>query len=824
MNNYFYYITQALDNLKRNPSFSLNVIVTMGVVLGFLLCVLTLSFVVFIKPLPHAPFNSLQEIKTLRAYDSSGVQNVSGFSFPGAVYLYQNQSIFEEVALFHQTDEIASSLPHQPDLTTSYVSYEWLNMIEVPMNAGRQFADTEKNNSFNPVAIVSYQTWQNQFSGAEDILDKKITIDTTSFNIIGVTSKDFHQAKLGRSKTDIWLPWDFNSMKSERWHRGTGISIFARNKTSSLTALNNHITSTDFENKWMEENENIQVNKIGLVVQSVKKQLVGNKADRIYYMLVAVFGIVFIAVANVTNLMTAQLLKTRKKLAVSVSLGAKRLNVFQEQFYNYVLLMSLSLFLALVVSATGFNVIGRYAPLLFPRIEELSNNYFTFISALFLVFSFAILFSLPSFKKKNFNNVLMELKSGSKGGDVQASTNRRNLIILTQVSVTAMMVFIGSGIFYASLTKIQQPMGYNPENVIGVAVRVSSNFVMDEEQSQIMMREIRTKLLLEPAIEAVSMTSSPLDNIGLQTVDYQVSDTKNQSRQLKVVKNRYLEMKRVDDTYFSVLGQKLIAGRYFNENDSFDTNENDPFGTSNGIIINDIFAREIDADLEVIGKKISINNKKYLEIIGIVQSATFVFDEQSFKRYYLPSPYRKVNDGFFMMLKLSKNQHYTEQKLRHLFKQVNPALNPYRFQSINETRAEVLFPYYLTAYTTLASVIVSLFLAAVGLYGILSFSINIRRFELGIRLAIGAKRVQIFRLVIIDNLVPFLMGIGGAVLVLLAIYSYFPSVLAPLFKNNLLIIVLFTLCSILLILTMACYIPIRKIINNPVSCSLNSAE
>ncbi|MBL4909918.1 MAG: hypothetical protein JKX78_07850 [Alteromonadaceae bacterium] len=165
-----YEVKQAYLNLKQKPLFVFSVVSTMGITLGALLCVLTLAYVMLIKPLPYPEQDRLYvaEHKIINAKKET--QKVA-FSYPGLVHLYQSKTVFEQAAMIYYDQNVISSHPNQPLVNTAYVTPEFHRMLASAMAIGRMFAASEALNKNNPVAMLSYSTWQQEFNGSAEILE-----------------------------------------------------------------------------------------------------------------------------------------------------------------------------------------------------------------------------------------------------------------------------------------------------------------------------------------------------------------------------------------------------------------------------------------------------------------------------------------------------------------------------------------------------------------------------------------------------------------------------------------------------------------------------
>ena len=213
---FLYQLKQALLSLKQKPTFVFSVVTTMGITLGALLCVLTLNYLLLVEPLPYPEQDRLYvaEHKIINAEKET--QKVA-YSYPGLVHLYKSKAAFEQAAMIYYGQDVITSHDNQPLVNTTYVTPEFHQMLAAPIAVGRMFEASEALDTHNPVALLSYSTWQQKFNGNVDILERKITLSGISYRIVGVLAENFVEpalAEIGR-KTHVWLPWDLNPESTE---------------------------------------------------------------------------------------------------------------------------------------------------------------------------------------------------------------------------------------------------------------------------------------------------------------------------------------------------------------------------------------------------------------------------------------------------------------------------------------------------------------------------------------------------------------------------------------------------------------------------------
>ncbi|MFT6692839.1 MAG: ABC-type antimicrobial peptide transport system permease subunit, partial [Colwellia sp.] len=273
--------------------------------------------------------------------------------------------------------------------------------------------------------------------------------------------------------------------------------------------------------------------------------------------------------------------------------------------------------------------------------------------------------------------------------------------------------------------------------------------------------------------------------------------------------NRYTVLgKDIDDQYFSMLKQAIIEGDNFSAADIKDNRS--------VMIVNDIFARKLAPNGSAIGFKF----KNGVEVIGVVKSINMPGIQRIDARFYYPASLARN----MLLIEQHQGQIFNRDEMIEVMKSVDKKLSLFTFTSLNEYKDRRLFSSVTTAVTTLVLAILTLLLSGLGLYGILNYSSQMRRFEIGTRMAIGAKGKDIVSLVFKDNAGALGIGLAVSFIVLLVLYLGFSDSLSAYVNVELLPLFILTLGAISLLSALACYVPLRPFIKNPVIHALKGSE
>jgi predicted permease len=808
---------QAWSSLKKKPGFVLTVLMTMGITLGALLCAITLNYLLLVEPLPYPQQDRLfvAEHKLIGAEkETKGV----AFTYPGLMHLYKSKEAFEQASIMVYGQDVIISHPNQPLVNTAYVTPELHQLLASPMAMGRMFDSSEALDTNNPVVMLSYNTWMQDFSGSADILEQKISLSGISYRIIGVLAEDFVEPELVGIgiETQVWMPWDFNqtgqgqresfgNISGSLKFRGklkTGVSQSQAQQL--LTPLvsdrwQEGVTEIDFFNGW----------SIVMLVRPVKEVILGQSESIAIMLLAGVVGLVLIACANISNLFMARTAEKQRQMAIQAAIGATKKHLFKGTLAETSLLMLMSIILALVLAKIGFFIMQQYLATVLPRVNELSLNPITFACALLVTIVFALFFAKLSTRMINYRALNTTLQSSGKGSGLQVSKKTRQVLIASQIALATVLVFANFSLLKDAVKTINAPIGFSTNNISTLVLNFSSTDFPSQEEAIPIMAEVMEKLEALPQVESISQSSSPLDGFSVRAL----TNVANNERYTPY-------FKRVDHTYFNMIEQPVLQGDNFTIVDRRDGN--------NVMMVNQAFAKQLQADGDVIGMQISTGSPDPLKIVGIVKdiaipNSTPIGTDNADKgvpRVYVPN--RLGQQAF--MLKVKPGQSVSREQLGKLLAEVDSRYSVFSFNAASDILTQSLFAEITTAVTTAVLASLVFLLAGIGLYGILSYGTQLRRFELGARMAIGATRKHLFSMIIYDNAKPVAVGFIGSILLFALAYIGLTEYIQPLLNWQVLPMIVATLVSIIMVTLFACYWPLRPYINRPAIYSLRGSD
>ncbi len=799
-----YLIKQAYLSLKQKPIFVFSVVSTMGLTLGALLCVLTLAYVMLIKPLPYPEQERLYNVEHQLISNENAIDG-RAFTYPNLMHLYNKQAIFEESVLMYFDGDVITSLPSEPMVALSFVTPQWFSLFSATMALGRGFEESETVNTYNPVAVLTYETWQNKFDGKANVLDKNLTLGGNNYRIIGVLAESNIEAPLAGPgfKTELYLPWDYNSISEsqrKRWGNDDGGLMFVgkidkKHADYSKPQIDQILTTLVSDN-WQSEVSGQAFFKdwsIAIKTKTLKSFIVSDGERSVYLLLIGSLGLLLIACANIANLFVSRTVERQHQLAISAAVGASKSQLFHNILAETGLLMLVAVVLAQFVIFVGFSVLQYYLGDFLPRIDELELNSFSFTISILLLVLLTVVFSLLCRKMINYHALNSTLQSSGKGSGIQVSKRVRNILISGQIATATALVFINVVLYKDASGLVNQPLGYQTDNITSVVLALPSV----ERGLQVQkITELKGELLAHPKIKNVSQAMRPT---GFGTLALTAS----------ITEKRYTVLgKDIDNQYFNMLGQDVVEGENFSAADIKDDRA--------VMIVNEVFANKLAPNGSAIGFKF----KNGVEVIGVVRSINVPGRERIESRFYYPASLARN----MLLIEQHQGQVFNRDEMITALKNVDKKLSLFSFTTLNEYKNRRLFSSQTTAVTTLVLTLLTLFLSGLGLYGILNYSSQMRRSEIGTRMAIGAKGKDIVGLVFKDNAGALGLGLVISTVVLLVLYVGFSDTLSAYISLDLLPLFILTLGAISLLSSLACYVPLRQYIKKPVIHSLKGSE
>lgn len=799
MSVFFVFIKNGWLDINRQIGFFLTVLLTLGITLGALFCVISLNYVLISKPLPYPNQERLYVYEQVFK-DQSNQEIKRNYSFPAVKHVYENKAALDQATMIDYTQDIISSHSAQPLIYVNYTTPEYAEIFSVPMAKGRFLSKTETLGSQNPNVVISHDVWKKHYDLRSDILDVKIKLSAEiQYNIIGVVGEFFFEPQLKESgrKTQVWLPWEYNlALKYWGWSNNSD-SLFLVGLTDSPTPIQaEQFLSSSLNNIWQQEvvgsSESYAGWSTAVAAVPLKNKILGNSSTIGLMLLIGVMGLVIIACANITNIYMSRIAEKQRSLAIRAAIGAKKTELFKLMFRETLVMMILATLFGIILSYFGFHLIQNYFSTTLPRTDELGVNSITILLAVIIALVLAYFYAQIGIKLVNYDNLKKLINSSSKGIGVQVSKRTRKLLIVSQIAIASSLILICLSLFKDTYKQVSSDKGFSIESTSNIYLNYTAFDKATPEAMKADAIELKEIIARLPEVAAVSRSHSPLQKF----IDTNLSSISTG--------NKYpISIKRIDHKYMDLFHQKLIEGENFNQSEVRDN--------SNLLLINQSFAKQLSSEKKVIGLQLMRGKTTYV-VKGVVNDIDFPNEKLNTPRAYLIAS----ESGFNYVIKYKDGKSLTREELVKVVKGTNPYVDIFLYDDLENQLVNMEFSKLAGMYTALAISITVILLALIGLYGVINYNTVLRQFEIGTRMAIGAKNKNILSLIYKDAMQSIILGFIAAAFILIGLVIFLEDTVVQYFNSQFISQALLTVIIILTITSLACFISVRKFAKNSI--------
>ncbi|MGB0937799.1 MAG: ABC transporter permease [Colwellia sp.] len=734
----------AKSSLVNVLGFSSTVVATLSITLGALICIFSLNHVLLLKSLPYPDSENLLVVQ--QAYTADGNSWSGAQSAPGMLLWYKNQTTFDEFSLVLDHKQLLAEHPEQPNTLVNFITPEYFSLLKPEMHLGRVLTEKEGLDTHQAVVVLSYATWKQWFNSDVNIIGQKTMIGHVSYKVIGVTHESFiAPANRYNEAPEVWVPWDYQGLDVTQWgNMSRALNSLAKVKEGVSREEATAQLSEMLNEKYTASRASREGDTAAAKITSLKEIIIGDSSNVALLLLCGVIGLLLIAITNVTNLFLSRAAQKQRVMSIQAAVGAKPKDLFISMFAESFILTSIAGVIGLLVAGWGFVLLEELAGAQLPRISELAIDQVTLCFTGFMVILLAAIFAKLSSQVVDYQGLQSQLQTSGKGSGLQVSKRVRNLLIAVQVSLATLLLAGASVVIEKALETVVHPLGFNEEDVFYLRVdRPKGANYSSESLTEMNLLTLGIKEALEelPQVVQVSRSSMPVIYKGANSMG--LSDENGQR-----VGSYSFNM--VDHNYFNLIELPLVEGKTFDE-------QKDPRYEINEIILSESLAKELAPNGDAIGKIFKIQQTQPLKVIGIAKDyyRPGANGEYAYHRYYLPYA---AFEHFGFDIKVAKGADLSRETALSLLVKQNPNLRIRTIVSHTQQHADLIYKHKLTAGLTIVLGLLSLLLAAAGIYGVLNYSTQMRRYELGIHLSLGAKTHRIRNMVMKESLVPVVVG------------------------------------------------------------------
>jgi putative ABC transport system permease protein len=777
--------------LLKQPGFTLIAVITLSLGIGANAAIFSVVNAVLLRPLPFKEPERLVMIRETK------IPQFPEFSVSAGNFLgwKKQNTVFERLVAINGTSFNLVGKGDPEQLRAWRVTDGYFAMLGAQPLLGRVFLPEEDQPGRNNVVIMSHGLWQRRFAGDSKILNQPLMLSGRSYTVIGIMPATF---QFGGPDLELWTPMAFTEQQAQSHgnHYLSAIGQLKRGVTIDQARTEMLAIAGRLATEYPGTNTGWSVKLMSLLEFIVRRI-----EPALLVLLVAVAFVLLIACANVSNLLLARAAGRQKEIAIRTALGARRGRIIRQLLTESALLALIGGAFGLVLAKVGMELLLNLAPQNLPRMSGISLDgralAFTAAVTLLTAAIFGLFPALQS-SKPNLNETIKDAGRGSTEGRQRLFV--RNTLVVLEVG-SALVLLVGAGLLIKSFWQLQKvDPGFKPDNALTVSVTLPRSKYQEETQQIAFFQQLLEKLGALPGVQAAGATNSlPLGGDTVLAFEIQGRPP------LPPGAGQSTNFYAVSDDYFKAMGIPLLRGRLLNQRDLRDS--------PHVAVINETMAKRMFPNEDPIGKRLTFdtgeNNPDWFEIVGIVGDVKqYGLDQATTMQTYEPFT-QQPQSSMRLVVRTAGDPTEQSAAIRNAVLELDKEQPISNIRTLADYLSTSIAQQQFSMMLLAVFAAVALVLSAVGIYGVLSYSVTQRTHEIGIRMALGAGRGKVLKLVVGHGMLLALLGVviglaaAFALTRLMTILLYGVTPTDPL---------TFSLIALLLLLValLACWIPARR--------------
>jgi len=786
-------VRYGFRTMLKRPGFTLIAVLTLALGIGSSTAIFTVVDAAIIRGLPY---KSPEQLFHMWERTSQKEFDQREFSYPDYQDYLQNKVV--DIAAYTGGGTILNKNGESERVNAPNVSANFFSVLGVDAIRGRTFQAGEDTSGGPKVVVLGYPIWQSHFGGSENIIGQQLNLAGDTYTVVGVLPEGFQFAM---RPADLWLPYQpTQNQLTRRFMHGTNLIARLKPGVSENQAQSElSLITARIADQFKESHTGTTLKLIPL-----QEQVVGQVKPILWLLLAAVGFVLLIACANVASLMLTRSLARQKEVAIRVALGASRGRVVRQLLTESVLLSLIGGLAGVFLAYLGTT--GLVAMLPTTQVSALPFLTNLHIDARILGFSFGLSvltgmsFGLAPAIQASRPQLTGMLKEGGRNASAGSGHRLRAAFVITELAL-AVVLLVGSGLLLKSLFRLLNTSpGFNPENTLTMTVVLPAT-KYNEANSQINFQDqLIQRITALPGVTGMgTINILPLQpgNTTRVYVEGEPVPAPGQETEANI--------RNVSDSYFQTLQVPLIEGRQFNSNDK----PNDP----ESVIIGKTMADRLFKGHSAVGRRLVYSGIQAppMTIVGVVGDVRITGLDQELRPVIYFS-FRQNSSTFSnLVIRTTTEPTAVAASVRRAIQTLEPQAAVFNVQAMPELISATPAAFIRRFPATLMGVFaaLALLLAAIGIYGVVSDSVVQQTHHIGVRLALGARGADIFRLVLKEGFVLAALGIGIGVSAAFGLMRLISALLFGVQTHDFSVFAIVT-GTLFLITLLACYLPARR--------------
>lgn len=783
----------AIRTWLRSPVFATIAILAMALGIGANTAIFSVVNTILLRPLPYPNAERLVRIWETEAELAKAPITPADF----LDWRQQSQS-FEQLAAFRSQSFNVTGGQEPERIRGARVSANFFLLLGVQPALGRSFTEDEDQPGHNQLLVLSDELWRRRFGADPHIIGTTLLVNDRSYAVIGITPRG---ATFPTKQAEMWTPNAFSEAekKTRRTHYISAIGRLKPNVTLAQAQAEMTGIAGRLEQQYPTSNT-----KVGVKLVSLKEEVVGNVQPVLMILLVTVICVLLIACGNVANLLLARAVTRQKEIAVRNALGASRPRIIRQMLTESLLLSIAGGTLGLILAFAGVYLLVELKPTNIPRLTEIHLDARALAFTFFLSLLTGLLFGLFPALHASTPNLNESLKEGARYHSPGPEQHRlRNLLVVVEVALS-LVLLIGAGLLIKSFLRLRNvDLGFDQHNLLTMEIALPPSKYADSQKQVAFFQQALEAVKSMPGVQQVAAISDmPL--LGGNSTIFQVEGRPVVNQGEKPL----TEYRLISADYFQAMSIPLLEGRFFTERDNK--------AASGVVIINQTLAKRFFPGQDPVGKRLGLSDPSdWREIVGVVRDVRdYGPDTEPNPECYMPflqnaPDYIAGTTSSMALIVHAAVPMSLTSAVRHQIHTLDKDQPINNLRTMEDLLAETVAQRRFNMLLLSIFASLALLLAAVGVYGVINYSVTQRTHEFGVRMALGAEPRDVIKLVLSQGMKLAATGIVLGLVVAFAITRTLSSLLYGVTATD---PAVFLLVSLLMaaIALLASYHPARK--------------